>query len=750
MDTALPGRCARGCRLLLALLRWAVALILLGLVLEPMLWRGLLRSGSAESVWMHSLAQVPTADRLAELSAYSLQDIPVPQGPDAVMLADRLLGGQDLMQGFSAAPYALPFTEKARVSDQMLRAAGSRAPPVIYAPQFNEVDLMRPEGIGPLPYASLYLADVLLQAHATSGSERYLAAARDHILSFARYEQAHWRQLGFLWNDHAIASRAGVLARFWVAYRNHASKTSESTAELLTQVRRTVALLASPRDFNVRTNHGVMQNVALLQLLQAFPGLEKAPAHRELARARLATQIEFLYSEDGFVLEHSAHYHDVGVKLLAMAIRLLELNGEPVPPLWRQRLTATTERLAQLTRPDGTLPAYGDTELELWPAGMPVPAAAPPARFGLYPLAGYALWNFEKPLASHSVVSWSLFPGHGHKLADEPSLLTWAQGRGWLTNTGYWGYGGWGRAQAEGWRGSNAPHWVGENPQGRRTTQLLGSAQGNSGVYLNLQRTTQAGARFEREIVNLATGLWLVVDKTSTTKDQQVETLWTFMPDLALTEASAASYRLRDTAGATLAVAFKALQPLSITQHRGERESFFGWVAMGRVGLPAPGLRVLAHPGDFSASLFTLDEKAANFSFERLGDAGWQASGQGWRVARSQGRLELQSAAGNETLSVAATDAAAPEVQRALIGAKLQKALQAYPRELNLDAYRDRVSLALLALLALQEGALALLGRLVRGRVAELRLNLSVNLLILLGWLALGTWLLGYYFHPSL
>lgn len=66
---------------------------------------------------------------------------------------------------------------------------------------------------------------------------------------------------------------------------------------MLTQAAHTVELLASGRDFNVRTNHGVMQNVALLQLLLSMPPLDQGREYLSRALRRLEAQVAFLYSQ---------------------------------------------------------------------------------------------------------------------------------------------------------------------------------------------------------------------------------------------------------------------------------------------------------------------------------------------------------------------------------------------------------------------------------------------------------------------
>lgn len=732
------------------IMRVLVAIGALYMVLEPTIWRGFVQASPPSAAAVQTARTLPSAHRLLEIAAYSFQGIPVPQGEQALRMATRLLNGKDFMEGSSGQPNALPFTAKAAAADFLLHSsatAPARAP-VVYELPFAEHDLLRADGIGGLPYASLYLTNVLLAAHTANGDVRYLAAARDSILAFARWESAQWRSLGFVWNDHAVATRAGVLLRFWHAWRGHPLYRADEAREILGYVARIGTLMASTRDFNVRTNHGVMQNLGLLQLSLGFPQLEQADTWQATSLLRLRAQVPFLYAEDGFVLEHSAHYHELGVQLLAMAVRLTEMAKEPVPDLWRQRLAAASRRLIDITRPDGTLPAYGDTEVELWPAGGPTPPAASrvlATRFATYPLSGYAVWSFAAPQASHTVSVWSRFPGHGHKLADELSLLIWGAGRGWITNTGYWGYTGWGRPFTEAWTGSNAPHELGESGQAARDTQLSGSAHDAESVYIDLLRKHATGARYRREILNLSAGLWLVVDSNSDLKKLQVETLWTFMPDLQLDAQAQLEYHLRDDVGTTMSVAVRAGQSPQLQVLRGERQPFAGWVAVGQAGVPAPTLRVLSAPGERTAILFSLNPLATKqFSLSPTADGGWRASGLGWFAQRDADAVRWRH--GGDEHKLVPTESPDTQAARQQLRSSFDQATRIYQRDINIDTYRVRVAWLLLGALLLQELGLyrhRAASRTSRGGSARWPLNAGLVFM----WLCATTWLQLVYFR---
>ena len=212
-----------------------------------------------------------------------------------------------------------------------------------------------------LSLASLDLENLLLEEFEYSGDHRYYRVARDRILAFADWEEQQRKPVAFLWNDHAIAARIAVIVRLWRYLRVDADATDSQKASLIGFVMRSGELLAKKKLFTVRTNHGVMQNIALLQVTGAFPLLPKTKDWRNLAIERLELQLGFYVSDEGVVLEHSAGYHLIGTKLLAEAARLIRLNGMAPSDRLLAAIQGTEKFSRILLRPDGTLPVFGNT-----------------------------------------------------------------------------------------------------------------------------------------------------------------------------------------------------------------------------------------------------------------------------------------------------------------------------------------------------------------------------------------------------
>ncbi len=275
---------------------------------------------------LSALRTAPDNDVLDEITRLSLTGQPRLSDEEAIRAADGLVGGW-------YRPHGLP--------------------PVQVGPGFRPGALDAPSPTVAMLVAGLAPVEILVQAYRATGRHDYLRSASDYVAGFAAVERDALLPRGLLWNDHAIASRVGVLLAFWRVWRSEPAPDQEVERAALALLVRGAAQLAKPVLFNVSTNHGVMQNIALLQAAIALPGLPERPAWLAVAMRRLDVQFGFYVSPEGMILEHSAGYHQHGLTLLAMASRLAQLGGQPVPPAWIEAHARAVRVLAALRRPDG-------------------------------------------------------------------------------------------------------------------------------------------------------------------------------------------------------------------------------------------------------------------------------------------------------------------------------------------------------------------------------------------------------------
>ena len=682
---------------------------------------------------------------LANLTSAYLIARPVVELSDPMAAANELLQGRVDVPGLPKVRITLPFSP-----DDMDR----------HGEQWQ------------LDFAGLTLAELLLRAHAQTGEDRYLFAARDMLVGWATYERTAWQPKGFLWNDHAVAARIPVLGGFWLAYRRHPAYDAAVAALVLQFASRSAAFLARPDHFTVYSNHGVLQNLALWHYALTFPTLPEARRYERTAYTRLEEQMGFYVNDEGVILEHSAGYHRDGLELLSLAFCYLDLIRIPAPPSWVQKYDRALAFYAQVRRPDGSLPMFGDTgdgadrggplTAPLRPDGhrdppAPRPGWPPPAPNALYPAAGYAVWwqglqHWPDPIAlSQTVVAWSYFPGHGHKHADEMSVQIWAGGRPWLTNVGYWPYESRGRSQAEAWSGSNAPHLVDESARSSRSTRLLAHGWSERIAALDLERRLVGGYAFRRQVIYADPGLWVVTDHAVGAPSGVSRTQWGVPPDLTLqATGTAGSYRVHPGGGTqSMSLGLLASQGTIVRQIKGSFDPFGGWVVVGKRPTPADALLVDQPSGDsWSIAVWCLEAASSTMatcpresgSARFSGDEAWMVSiatrPNPVTIQRDGPSIRLEQPGSSSTPGILSLRSAADTSADLLsVHQAYAAAIARYPRFRDIGLYRLRITYGIILILALQEIFFAL------ARPA----SHLFRLLAVLGWLGLGGWLILFY-----
>lgn len=598
-----------------------------------------------------------------------------------------------------------------------------------------------------LSLASLSVEDLLLEEFESSQDLRFYQVARDRILAFAEWESRQSQPYAFLWNDHAVAARVSVLVRLWRTLREAPAVTLAQRASLLALVARSGELLAKPSQFTVRTNHGVMQNLALLQITAAFPDLPKSPAWRVLALERLELQMGFYVSDEGIVLEHSSEYHFFGQQLIGHAIQLARLNGM-VPS---QRLLKAYDGAAnfsqRLLRPDGSLPLVGNTAASSSASDNHAHSATPPSTApymgsDLYPLSGYAIWRDTGGTPAHTLVAWAKHDRHGHKHADEPSMHFWSRGMDWITATGYWPYGERGHDQANGWEGSNAPHAKGEIAQNPRIVHLLGTGETGTVRAIDIENFRQSGLKVRRQIVQITPEQLLVLDSVSGAA-VPVETLWTLDPRLTLQSLDGQRYRSSDVGGGyALQINMDHAEAASLktTLHRGSWFPFAGWVVVGSKPTPAASLHVERPPGDsVTATLFTVGNQTepvvmalAQGSLPESWTIDSRSATGPMRVTREGESIRVTSPLSETLLKLAAPQSL--ESRQSALRAAMSEAIERYPPWRALAAYHQRLYIGILMLWMSTEVMIGLLGR--RGLWRR-----WMNPVVLVGWGGIAWWI---------
>ena len=621
-----------------------------------------------------------------------------------------------------------------------------------------------------LPFAGYVVPDILLAAYEDTQRVEFLTTARDVIVAWDRYEASALLPRGYLWNDHATSARVRVLAEFWRLYRESRDYRPDVGRVVLEQAARYGVFLSDPGNFTFATNHGLMENLALLQLRLAFPTLPDGPRYQQLAVQRLGQQLSFLVDGDGVVRENSAGYQSFGLGVLGMTFRCLTLLHVPVPAEWAQKYARGLAFLASLRRPDGSLPTSGDTDGE---SGVPAiritdvdelgwssplrswTPGGPAGSLTLDSAAGYWVewdgldgWPAQASL-SQTVVTWTSPPAPSHKHADELSVLLWANGVSWLTSVGYWPYEATGRSDAESWRAANAPHLVDEPPVDARTAHLHAAASTPQLSALDLERRGPGTYVARRQVVHLKPDLWVIVDHVRGGTAAGNETVWTTAPEVTVQRQPGTTTYALEAPGQTAAARMTILgsNGTEVRDLRGRYAPFAGWQVIGSVPQPASAMMVQQPAGD-AWTVVVLS--TADHDSPRYYDGGPPTMSAGttpdaWTVTvpTAAGGLEVTLAAGTLTVDeqdggrdATSTVELAPEpdptTQLAPILAAFEQTAAEYPVFQERASARTKVTLFLGGLLLVQELLLLLVGRWRRVLATPLR---AVSLL---GWVGVA------------
>lgn len=630
---------------------------------------------------------------------------------DIVPLPGSLLDKPDAIG--VVVPPLLSSRDPIALAEQILRGGykpGYDLRPVRFPMVAEDLAARGPEA--GLSLASLAVPSIFLNAYRASGNARYLEAAKQDILSWSRLERHAWLPVAYLWNDHAIAARTGVLLRFLATYRRLPDIDEHALRESLVFAIRGLRFLAKTSHFTFWSNHGVMQNLALLEGAAFFSFLPESATWADVAMERLESQFMWYVGDDGFVLEDSPGYHRVGVGLLESAIRMAKLANRDIPKSWVERYENARSIDSALARPDGTLPVFGDTDGGASPGlDRTVPgetAAASKCTVEkplIYPISGLAIvWSRLRstPDSCHTaqlVVKWSHWPGHAHQTPDEMALTLWA-GTPWLTNLGYWPYGFPGRKFTDSWQSSNAPHLLGEFPVD--ASRLVSGAHGSNGdrFMLDLLRNVGSGQTVRRQVLGIEPGQWIVIDSLDGKGAVPFETVWTFPPDVTLVPLEVGQgFRAADHRGYALLMRIFGAPKLTVHEVHGQSDSAPGWTVVDR--MPARTASIVVHqtesPG-YLAMVLSVNPQA--YSEEEVRMIEWLSPDR-WKmeVSESLGTHLVQRDGSVLTLSekdnsnsIKLSPLPDTSENRAADQRRLTEALTKYPKWRDVYTYRLKVS----------------------------------------------------------
>lgn len=272
-----------------------------------------------------------------------------------------------------------------------------------------------------------------------------------------------------VWYDHAMAVRVDAVSRFVDRYLEAPGPHSLDVLWAATRVVVThLYALATEGCYRPAHNHGVMEDRAILRVVNRSPIFVDEPALRDLVRTRLLAQVEGAVSSEGLHLENSPLYHWFFLKLIDDLILLMDQGGDAAPASLvevRERMAA---EMVHLLQPNLTAPQFGDTENDVlgdeilrfvdhvgargqdeagldqlaWVASGGQRGVAPPAVDRVWPLSGFAAFRSDWGAHDHGIsghfTCGKLSPVHYHE--DETSIAIYGYGQELIVDPGLHSY----------------------------------------------------------------------------------------------------------------------------------------------------------------------------------------------------------------------------------------------------------------------------------------------------------------------
>ncbi len=596
-----------------------------------------------------------------------------------------------------------------------------------------------------LKYSGFIIPNILLSAYDISKDIEYLKMAKDFILGWASFEKKQWLPKGFVWNDHAISSRAIVMASFWNRYKNSPIFNHSDAEGILQLAFSTANLLQNNQLYTYKTNHGTMQNLALLKLAIYFPKLEEMELYKNKAINRLVIQFNYFINSEGAVLEHSAGYQKFGVDLLSTTIKLLKESTAEVPEKLKNLHLKSQLFLESLYREDGSLPATGDTMIGAGKQLFPGLISSQPDSINqtLLKKTGYAIWRTKSP--SHLTISWAYNPNMGHKHPDELSVNLWRKSQNIITNVGYWPYKRADRTKAINWPGSNAPHLQGEAFSSDRKSYIISTGSSKNTRFIELLRKEASGFNVNRQIFQIKSNRWLILDSfEDKTPNRLMQTFWTLDSSLYITNKKGNQFQLSsDQTNQKMIMEFLSSEDNNtIHPIYGNQEQLVGWNTTKKGIRPAYAFPI-EQSSNQSWSIMGLTEDAGTtpppiLMNNWVDNQNWEVSqADGSSITRKDHKMYIQVAGSiKEELTLTAIPRAKQidtEVNQSYLQAK-----EFYGGPMKpLIKYRIKVSLLILFIASFVFISL----KLIKNNQAKLNLFTSVS------WVCLAMWVHLIYFN---
>jgi hypothetical protein len=669
-------------------------------------------------------------------SGFNLSNV---YGELAVIAADEILGGRLDLGPRGATEISWPFD-----------------PEDLFPDQFSLH----------LPLAGLIIGEILLEAYIYSSESKYLHAAAAYTLALIDYERSLWLPRGLIRNDHAIAARTTFLTRLVSEVANQPDTDQNKIKKFLESIDRYVSLLSKPSFYTYRSNHGLMQSLAVMHAAIFAPSLPAVKANLQKVFERTDLQLQYLVSENGIITEHSPGYQGFDLALVAEVLQYASILEFPIPDHWIERYRRAEMFYGHMRRPDGTLPRYGDTggtHVDILGAvinevGAPIELERIDVAHFREPLwldADFGYWS-EWRADTHTFVGWADFGARVHKHANELSLIFWWEGQEWWTAGGYWPWGSEFRSLGISWHGSNAPHVVGEHGDSNRASNIVNWYSDSDFGLLHLKRSAPSGSFIHRTVIRLFDDYWIVLDGLDKQSIGSLESVWPTMShiDLDISDSVEDEFSLRARRmPANLSGRALAGPGATHVWRRGNQAPFAGWTTEGGTVKETWALVLTSPPGSWHGVAWQNNANQNSTAETIIENVVWTSPDQ-WTImissdegnlelARESDRIIMKTLLGKTHISLRTPDYSTAKQSAELAYSRMQKSSTRTNQSLSL-----RLKIFKLALIAgaCQLGLLLLVLRFFNYQSNQW---LSALTALFIAHISFGVWLHSVYFAST-
>ena len=455
-------------------------------------------------------------------------------------------------------------------------------------------------------YHSFEWVSELIQAFKLTQREEYLHQAKEMTKKWIS-ECLYLERLGRNWDDHVTALRAIALCQLWEALRGYESDGSSFMTDLFAAIVRHAEKLANELFDRPDHNHGVTQAYALMAIGLLYPIYPNAQRWKEIGRSRLEAQMSKNVSTEGIHREHSPYYHFYVFRQFFYAYHFAAAYGVSFSKGFTDRLQAMLSSGAHLLKPNGTLPALGDTsvtspvlveksEKEEWPIEAAknflyssthgVEGTPPLAPSVVYPEGGYAFlrsgWGTEESFQEERFLAFRLSTiksSHIHR--DVFSFELYAYGDDLIVDSG--GPFAYGHPLREFFLSTAAHNTVVADRQDQQVgeAQLLHWSTGDEYDLLDGEHRNYPGIDHRRVIIFVRPQYFIILDQLVSGSSHHYSQLFHLNPILQVILNGHAVSTVNPARGPTVKIIPLLRENLGVSLQRGTFTPRQGWVCTG-------------------------------------------------------------------------------------------------------------------------------------------------------------------------